>query len=149
MKRLALSAIVLGVMLTTAAAYAQTATLRVSVPFNFVIGNQSFPAGTYDFQRLLGTPKATDVIGMVAVRRVDAYGYKVIVTHLEAAKAQGDSRLIFQRAAGQRYLSELCIAGDRLRQKFASSLPTAAEVANSPESSEEILAQLLVPRSRR
>jgi len=142
MKRLALSTIVLGVMLTTGTAYAQTATLRASVPFDFVIGNQSFPAGTYEFQRLLGTPTASDAIGMVAVRRVDAYGYKVIITRPEAAKALGNSRLIFQRAAGQLYLSQLCIAGDRLGQQFASSLPTA-------ESSEEILAQLLVSRSRR
>jgi hypothetical protein len=94
MNRHVLSAIALSVMLTTGAAYAQTTTLRTRVPFDFVIGNQHFPAGTYEFERLLGTPTASDAIGMVAVRRVDAYGYKVIITRLEPTKAQSESKLI-------------------------------------------------------
>jgi hypothetical protein len=38
---------------------AQTSTrpiLTVKVPFEFVVGNQTFPAGTYKFQSLLNSP---------------------------------------------------------------------------------------------
>ncbi len=40
------------------------------VPFPFVVGNQTLPAGTYQVQRLLGQPVEADQVGMVVIRGI-------------------------------------------------------------------------------
>ena len=54
--------------ITTALAAAQTRrqpTVIAFVPFEFVVGNQTFPSGTYVFEMATGAPKATDEAGVL------------------------------------------------------------------------------------
>jgi hypothetical protein len=94
---------------------AQTMTFRAYVPFPFVVGNQTLPAGVYQVQRLMGRSAETDEIGIIVVRGTDQYVYKAVVTNLAwHSLASGSSaQLVFARRAGQRYLSELRIAGEK------------------------------------
>jgi hypothetical protein len=38
------------------------------VPFEFVVGNRAFPAGTYVFEMATGSPKITDEAGVLVIR---------------------------------------------------------------------------------
>jgi len=54
----------------TAGAEAQAhrkAALQASVPYEFVVGNRVFPAGTYVFEMATGSPKTTDQGGVLIV----------------------------------------------------------------------------------
>jgi hypothetical protein len=60
----------------------QTLTFKMQVPFPFVVGNQTLPAGTYQVQRLLGRPVEADQGGMIVIRSVNPRLYKAVVTNL-------------------------------------------------------------------
>ena len=62
---------VLGLLAVAGNAHAQTMTFKTRVPFPFVVGNQTLPAGTYQIQRLLGRPGEPDEVGMIVVRSTD------------------------------------------------------------------------------
>jgi hypothetical protein len=54
-----------GLSLFASIGYAQTSNhsaLTVKVPFEFVVGNQPFPAGTYKFRSLLNSVPGKDTI---------------------------------------------------------------------------------------
>ena len=132
-----------GLALLSGSAMAQNNTFRAEVPFAFSIGNQELPAGSYQFERLLGKPGAADAVGMVAIRNRDAHLYKVVVTNLSQPNADESSscKLIFSRQNGRHYLDQMWIAGDARRQ----ILPHHADeqVAATPGSLDEIaMAQL-------
>jgi hypothetical protein len=44
------------------------------VPFAFVVGNRTLPAGRYEFRFVLGLPAAADEINILAVRSLDGQG---------------------------------------------------------------------------
>ena len=97
-------------------AHAQTLTFKAHVPFSFVVGNQTLPPGTYQVQRLLGRPAAADQIGMIVVRSADPRVYKAVVTNLAREGSGDSSQLVFASHAGQRYLSEVHLAGEKSEQ---------------------------------
>jgi len=56
--------------------YAQTShhsALTIKVPFEFVVGNQTFPAGTYKFQSLLNSVPSQEMI-IVFMAQLHPYG---------------------------------------------------------------------------
>jgi len=100
-------------------AHAQTVTFIAHVPFPFVVGNQTLPPGIYQVQRLMGRPAETDQIGVIVIRSTDPRVYKAVVTNLvrhSAGSGSGGAHLVFARQAGQHYLSELRIGGEKEHQ---------------------------------
>lgn len=93
----------------------QTVTFRVYVPFAFVVGNQMLPAGVYQVQRLMGRPAKADETGMIVVRSIESRVYKAVVTNLgwHPPASGSHAQLVFAHHGGQRYLSELRIAGEK------------------------------------
>jgi len=80
--------------------------LTVKVPFEFVVGNQTFPAGTYKFQSLNSVPsKAT--IDYLVVRSTDGRLYRAIVTDVVGSEEPGNPRLVFTRGGDRIFLSEV------------------------------------------
>jgi len=138
-----LSILLLGGSLSTLAqqpaVQAQTITFKASVPFPFVLGNQTLPPGTYQIQRLLGRPADADEVGMIVVRSTDPYVYKAVVTNLvrQSVDSDGNSHLVFARHSGQRYLSEVRIGGERGHQ--ISCVPSGPELTNVDVSQEEVV----------
>ena len=106
---------VLGLLAVGGKAQAQTTTFKTHIPFPFVVGNQTLPAGTYQIQRLLGRPGAADEIGMIVVWNTYPRVYKAVVTNLvrQSPDSHSRSQLMFVGHAGQHYLSEVHIEGEK------------------------------------
>jgi len=111
------------VALTMPLANAKVSSFRVTVPFPFVVGNQTLPAGTYVVQRLLGKPKSAADVGVIVIKGGDHHVYKVIMTgygkESRAVDAAG-SRLIFTSFKGREYLDRVCVAGDAVVRQLAN-----------------------------
>jgi len=116
----------------------QTVTFRAYVPFPFMVGGQSLPAGAYQIQRLLGRPGQSDEIGMIVLRCADRGIYKSVLTRLTPRADDSRSyQLVFSRRDGQRYLSQVLIGGEKGHQ-----IPVAindSEVARSAGSGDEVI----------
>lgn len=70
-KALPLFATLMTLVAFSAVAYAQPLheiTAAAYVPFEFVVGNRVFPAGTYVFEMVTGSSKITDQAGVLVVR---------------------------------------------------------------------------------
>jgi len=130
--------VVLGALALAANAQ-QTISLKAHVPFQFVVGNQTLPAGTYQVQRLMGRPVETDQVGMIVIRSIDPGVYKAVVTNLVAQPldARGSSQLVFASRAGQHYLSEVHVQGEKDHQ--IPNVSRELELAASDASQEEVV----------
>ena len=126
-------------MLASGSAFAQANTFRAEVPFAFVVGNQELPAGSYQFERLLGKPSSQDSIGMLAVRNPERHIYKVVITSLSDAESEkpAAAKLRFRRHDGQSYLEQVSIAGDA-RSQVLRAASREMQVAGGQASSAEI-----------
>jgi hypothetical protein len=104
--------------------HAQTSTrpiLTVKVPFEFVVGNQTFPAGTYKFQSLLNSIAGKDAVDVLTVRSTEATLYQAVVTDVVGTREPAKPKLVFTRNGGRTFLSEVWEpgkpAGCRLHHK--------------------------------
>jgi len=122
----------------------QTMVLRAHVPFPFVVGNQTLPAGIYQVERLMGKPAEGDQVGIIVLRGADSPIYKALVTNLASpplALSGGASQLVFERHEGTAYLSEVQIAGEKKHQ--ISTANPESERAQLERSQEQVgLAEL-------
>jgi hypothetical protein len=82
--------------------------LSVKVPFEFVVGNRTFPAGTYKFQSLLNSVAGKDAIDVLTVRSTEGPLYQALVTEVAAISAESSKpRLLFTRSGGPAFLAEV------------------------------------------
>jgi len=79
------------------------------VPFAFVVGNRTLPAGRYEFRFVLGLPSATDEINVLAVRSLDGQGlYQAVVTRVARGGSDAKAaKLTFSSQGDRRLLSEV------------------------------------------
>jgi hypothetical protein len=131
-------------LLSAGSAWGQTRSFRADIPFAFSIGPQTFPAGHYQFQSLLGKPGRSSQLGMIAVRDLDGrHLYKVVITTLVSSRraAQSQSKLVFDMHAGLSYLSRIQTAGDALTQQLPDP-DTGSNLTAATNQTEVILADL-------
>jgi hypothetical protein len=103
----------------------------IDVPFNFVLGTHSLPAGTY---RLEGTRSPTPGICVLAVRGKEGPVYKLAVGISSASGAERSrSKLIFHRRSEQHFLRELWLGGRCLSLDFYRSLQDVDTEQENPE----------------
>jgi len=81
--------------------------LTVKVPFEFVVGNQTFPAGTYKFRSLLNSLSSKATIDVLEVRSSEGRLYQAIVTDLVRSEEPSNPKLVFTRSDGRAFLSEV------------------------------------------
>lgn len=82
--------------------------LSVKVPFEFVVGNRTFPAGTYKFQSLLNSVDGKDAIDVLTVRSTEGHLYQAVVTEVATISTEPSKpRLLFTRSGGRTFLSEV------------------------------------------
>lgn len=102
--------------------------LTVKIPFEFVVGNQTFPAGTYKFRSLLNSVLSKASIDVLEVRSTLGRQYSATVTDVVDGPELSHPQLVFTRTGGQAFLSEVWEAGKpagcRL-QRPRSQTPTA------------------------
>jgi len=130
---------VLSSLVFAANAHAQTMTFKARVPFPFVIGNQTLPAGTYQVQRLLGRPTEGDQIGMIVIRGTERGVYKAVVTELapQPDESRAGSQLVFANRGGQHYLSEVHLQGEK--DQYIPKASHRRELVGSETSGEEVV----------
>ena len=112
-------------LLSPTVGFAQSSRLpgvAVKVPFEFVVGNQIFPAGTYKFRSLLNSVAGKDTIDVLEVRSVEGHMYRAIVTDVVGSTEEASHpRVRFTRSGGQVFLSEVWepgrTAGCRLHKR--------------------------------
>ncbi len=127
-----LTSLTLVVMCLAATAQAQSTPLviKVNIPFEFNIGDQTFPAGAYSLVQPLQH--------LVALR--DARGRTIasaFTTGLESSEAQVTNKLTFTSVGGQNVLSEIWQQDSHLGQKlFASRNRSNFAKRRSPEARE-------------
>jgi len=109
--------IALVAMLAISVGNAQTShcsALNVKVPFEFVVGNQTFPAGTYEFQSLLNSVPGKDTIDILVVRSTEGRLYQAIVTDVVGSEEPNNARLVFTRIGDRIFLSEVWEPGKQV-----------------------------------
>jgi len=112
MKKLALTVSVffsLFVLLAVVPAYAQsTDRITANIPFDFIAGNKTFPAGEYTFDR--GLPQAPDLL---LIRSADNHlSLFLNVLGEQAKQTPTETDLIFNKIGDEYFLSQLWISGE-------------------------------------
>ena len=96
--------------------------LEASVPFEFVVGNQTFPAGKYTFEMATGSPEPSDQAAVLVVRGQGPMLYASVATEVDAeGNANLGHKLMFVRNGDRMYLSKVWRQGN----PAGLSIPTA------------------------
>lgn len=97
------------------------AALTVKVPFEFAVGNQTFPSGTYKFHSLLNSVPGKDTIEVLEVRSTEGHQYQAIVTDVVGSDDPTKARVVFAHSGDRTFLSEVWepgkLAGCRLHSR--------------------------------
>jgi hypothetical protein len=100
----------------TNGAHAQTrrkVTLEASVPFQFIVGNRTLPAGRYVFEMATGSPKATDRAGVLIVRGHEQGLFAAVAADVTAeGNPHIEPKLVFMRNGGRTFLSRVWRQGN-------------------------------------
>jgi hypothetical protein len=137
MKRKALPLIAVITMLIgiTAGANAQNrrkVTVEASVPFEFIVANRVFPAGTYVFEMATGSPKTTDQAGVLVVRNRERKLYAAVATDIASdGNAHVAPKVTFTRNGDVAYLSKVWRQGNLAGLSLRT--PSLAEVGEESE----------------
>ncbi len=105
MKKQALTVLSIGsllVMLAVAPLHAISSTFTANIPFDFMVGNKTLPAGSYK----VGHP---NIMGTLVIQSVDHRGSAFFLAHFVSAKSGQDNsaKLIFNRYGDQYFLSQV------------------------------------------
>ena len=116
--------------------------MLVNIPFAFVAGNVTLPAGEYRVQKLDGNST------VVLIRCSDATASAMVVTHAAQAKElQTESKLIFNQYGNRYFLSQVWTAGSiRGRQLLKSPQEKEiSQIARIETKTEFTLVARLIP----
>jgi hypothetical protein len=99
-----------GMTTVVVSAHAKThATLVLTVPFQFTVGDRLLLPGTYSFEQLLDSAPGLNII---AIRSADGGVYQAAVTTTtQAAALPNRSRLVFKRYGNSFFLSQVWTKG--------------------------------------
>ena len=101
-----LAAVLLVLVSTAAFAAAQEASaVTANVPFAFLVGTKSFPAGMYEFT-------ASDNLGEIKVLNLKGRDAAIapVITRL-SPKSEDEAAVVFDVAGADHYLSEIYVPG--------------------------------------
>lgn len=101
---------------TVAVAQAQNrrkVTVEAAVPFEFMVGDRAFPAGTYVFEMATGSPKSTDESGVLVIRNRDRRLYTAVATDVaHDQNAHVSPKVVFARSGDRAYLANVWHQGN-------------------------------------
>lgn len=120
-------------MLATTAASAQTINVKAKVPFSFVVGKVSLPAGEYSLQSL-GLGHA------VEMRNRDAKIAKLVLSNICQSRTATKNKLIFHRYGESYFLSQIWTEGSSLVYDFPMSAREKEMTKNYPTKEVVLLA---------
>jgi len=120
----------LAVLLMATAAHAQQRTVSATVPFNFVVGNRSYPAGDYLFRNSRNVLMITN-----------AEQAKTDITLSNACQAvtpSADTKLVFDSMGGSYFLRQIWIEGYSSGRALPRSR-TEVRLAQNHEKQESVI----------
>ncbi len=143
MKRQAFSLVsLLSLLLVAGSAIAQTVHVRANIPFNFAVGNKTFPAGTYD----VGTINHRDDKTLLLQARNGNESMMVGSNAAESLVPANKTKLVFNQYGSRYFLSQIWVNGEtRGRQlpKTSREKEMARDLAQNLERGQvEIVASL-------
>ena len=132
------SVVVLSMAVAAVSARAQAGfVLAANIPFDFVVGKQTLPAGEYRIEQLSGR-------SVLLIRSTDGHTSTVVMTMPALANDwQSESKLVFNRYGDQYFLSQIWTAGNQSGRELYKS-PRETELAGKAVKRE---VAVLAPRS--
>ena len=130
MKNLRSILAILVVLLTAVAAHAQQTKVIATVPFNFVAGDRTYPAGDYSFSnngpvlQIANVEQATSAITMSQA--------------CESVLPSADTKLVFHRTGGYYILRQIWVAGNSRGRELPRS-HTEVQLAQNHQKSESVM----------
>jgi hypothetical protein len=118
MKRQAFSLVsLLTLLLVAGSAFAQTVHLRGNIPFNFAVGNKTFPAGTYDIGSIeSGTGK------ILLLQARDSNTSMMLNSNAaETLEPADKTKLGFNQYGNRYFLSQIWVNGSTLGRQLPKS----------------------------
>lgn len=95
----------------------ESPSLKAHIPFSFVVGNKTFPAGEYELKR--GLDNQPDLLLLEGVEnRKDMF---FLVHETIAPDYPSESKLVFHRYGERYFLSTIWMEGDRNGRETAES----------------------------
>ena len=118
MKRQAVSLIsLLSLLLVAGSAFAQNIHVRGDIPFNFVVGNKTYSAGTYEVGSIDIRNSRT-----LLLRASDGNASAMINSNAaEGLKPADQTKLVFNRYGNQYFLSQVWVNGATLGHQLPKS----------------------------
>ena len=115
MKKQLFAVAILGLLMTTVSAYAQTIRMNADVPFNFIVDRATLPAGEY-------TIASAGLGDALLIRDADGQVKKVALpNHCESLRPAGQTKLVFRKYGDRYFLSQVWIEGNTLGHEFPKS----------------------------
>jgi len=98
------------VLLTAATSvFAQSQRARINIPFSFVVGQKSFPAGEYTVE-----PNSKDTLTVWSLKGENTKDAIVFTTNsVRANRNSEETKLIFSKYADQYFLAQVWMVGDQ------------------------------------
>ena len=128
MKKHLFGLIALGLLMVTGVAYAQDVNVKVNIPFDFVVNQQTMPQGEYTVKSI-GTPSS----GFLSIRNADSSEQVMLLSHrCETTKAPEQPKLIFHRYGDRYFLAQVWTSGDLSGQELAKSRRESELAKGSP-----------------
>ncbi len=138
MKSLRFIAFGFGLLLATVVANAQGVTVQANIPFAFVVGDQSLPAGEYNIKPASGDSAA------LTIRSTD--GKRVILTITQACAARDPwdkTELVFHHVGQQYFLSQIRVEGYVQGRQLPANRAEAELALNQKTDNVAVFANLL------
>jgi hypothetical protein len=115
------------------AAQAQQTSVRASVPFDFVVGNQAYPAGEYAMKSLLGSGVP------IRVENVQEETSKIVLSEAcTSSNAATSTRLVFHRVGDSYFLYQIWQQGNTEGREFPVSR-AERQIAQNHEKAELVI----------
>lgn len=109
-----LFALLLGLLLTTASAYAQTTNVKADVPFKFVVAGRTMPKSEYTIRTLDGIDHALSIRG-------EGQKPSIFLANSCVSLKSVQTKLVFNRYGDQYFLSEIWTEGNNAGYQLARS----------------------------
>jgi hypothetical protein len=122
-------------LLVASAAQAQEIRLRANVPFEFVVGDKAYPAGSYRIDRV------TQDEGVLLLENADGLGLAMVLSDVcDSATPSNSTKLVFHRVGDTYSLFQIWVEGQSTgRELPQSKQERTPQLARNGEKSEDVI----------
>jgi hypothetical protein len=140
MKNLRSVLFVLAAILLVPAARAQQNGVKANVPFDFVVGNQAYPAGEYTLRAALNDS------GIIRIENVnEVSGAFTLSNECSKSMPSTETKLVFHHMGGRYFLYQVWTAGNLTGREFPKSR-IEVELAQNHEKPEVAIVAAVISR---